>query len=105
MKKVTIATAIVAAIGFSAYLGFRPTTESELSDLVLANAEAITDIEQIGDNHYIVDKIPCYSAGSPIGFMCKYVSCTTCAEVSGFEKGTSGECTVVRPFPALPSLP
>ena len=40
-----IAVAIVAAVGISAYLGFRPTTESELSELQLANAEALTDKE------------------------------------------------------------
>ena len=46
MKRTTIiAAAIVAAIGISAYLGFRPATENELSDLQLANAEALTNDE------------------------------------------------------------
>ena len=38
MKKSIIAVAFVAAVGLSAYLGFRPATESELSELQLANA-------------------------------------------------------------------
>ena len=33
MKKSIIAVAFVAAVGLSAYLGFRPATESELSEL------------------------------------------------------------------------
>ena len=45
MKKYLISAAIVAAAGISAYLGFRPATESELSALQLANAEALTDKE------------------------------------------------------------
>ena len=44
-KKVTIAAAIVAAVGISAYLGFRPATGSELSELQLAKAEALIDKE------------------------------------------------------------
>ena len=47
MKKPIIAAAIVAAVGISAYLGFRPATESELSDIQLANAEALSDTEII----------------------------------------------------------
>ena len=46
MKKSIIAVAFVAAVGLSAYLGFRPATESELSELQLANAEALTNDEK-----------------------------------------------------------
>ena len=45
MKKTVIATAIVAAVGFSAYLGFRPDPTSSLSELQLANADALSDDE------------------------------------------------------------
>ena len=47
MKKYLISAAIVAAVGISAYLGFRPATESELSDIQLANAEALSTGEII----------------------------------------------------------
>ena len=45
MKKSLIAAAIVAAVGFSAYLGFRPAPASTLTELQLANAEARSDPE------------------------------------------------------------
>ncbi|MBD5324173.1 MAG: hypothetical protein HDS02_04960 [Bacteroides sp.] len=45
MKKTVIAAAIVAAVGLSAYLGFRPDPASSLTELQLANAEALTDVE------------------------------------------------------------
>ena len=45
MKKTVIAAAVVAAVGFSAYLGFRPDPASSLTELKLANAEALSDIE------------------------------------------------------------
>ena len=45
MKKTVIAAAIVAAVGFSAYLGFRPDPASSLTELQLANAEALSNGE------------------------------------------------------------
>ena len=45
MKKTVIAAAIVAAVGLSAYLGFRPDPASTLTELQLANAEALSDTE------------------------------------------------------------
>ena len=53
--KVTIAAAIVAAVSISAYLGFRPATESELSELQLANAEALSDGEVYIEYHVACD--------------------------------------------------
>ena len=47
MKKQIIVAAIAAAVGISAFLGFRPATESELSELQLANAEALTNDEEL----------------------------------------------------------
>ena len=47
MKKYLISAAIVAVVGISAYLGFCPATESELSALQLANAEALSTGEII----------------------------------------------------------
>ena len=46
MKKILISAAIVAAVGFSAYLGFRPDPASSLTELQLANAEALSNDEQ-----------------------------------------------------------
>ena len=45
MKKTVIAAAIVTAVGFSAYLGFRPDPTSTLTELQLANAEALSNGE------------------------------------------------------------
>ena len=45
MKKSLIAAAIVAAVGFSAYFGLRPDPASSLTELQLANAEALSDPE------------------------------------------------------------
>ena len=45
MKKTVIAAATVAAVGFSAYLGFRPDPASSLTELQLANAEALSNGE------------------------------------------------------------
>ena len=58
MKKTVIATAIVAAVGFSAYLGFRPDPASSLTELQLANAEALSN------NEYD------YSTGKENRFLC-----------------------------------
>ena len=52
MKKSLIAAAIVAAVGFSAYLGFRPDPASSLTELQLANAEALSDTEGWIENGY-----------------------------------------------------
>ena len=52
MKKTVIAAATVAAVGFSAYLGFRPDPASSLTELQLANAEALSDIEGWIENGY-----------------------------------------------------
>lgn len=40
-----MAAAAVAAVGISAYLGFGQKAEPTLTELQLANAEALTDIE------------------------------------------------------------
>lgn len=40
-----MAAAAVAAVGISAYLGFGKKAEPTLTELQLANAEALTDIE------------------------------------------------------------
>ncbi|MDE7461206.1 MAG: hypothetical protein K2M85_09055 [Paramuribaculum sp.] len=47
MKKTVIAAAVVAAVGFLAYFGFglRPDSASSLTELQLANAEVLSDIE------------------------------------------------------------
>ena len=45
MKKTVIAAAIVAAVGLSAYLGLRPDPTSSLTELQLANAEALCNDE------------------------------------------------------------
>lgn len=45
MKKPFIVAAIVAAVGISAYIGFRPDPTASLTELQLANAEALSDIE------------------------------------------------------------
>ncbi|MBD5244731.1 MAG: hypothetical protein HDS57_04615 [Barnesiella sp.] len=45
MKKTVIVAATVAAVGFSAYLGFRPDPASTLTELQLANAEAPSNDE------------------------------------------------------------
>ncbi|MBD5331940.1 MAG: hypothetical protein HDS00_08610 [Bacteroides sp.] len=45
MKKSLIAAAIVAAVGFSAHLGLRPDPASSLTELQLANAEALCNDE------------------------------------------------------------
>ena len=45
MKKSVIATATVAAVGFSAYLGFRPDPASSLTEPQLVNAEALSNGE------------------------------------------------------------
>ena len=50
MKKTVIAAAIVAAVGFSAYLGFRPDLTFSLPELQLANAEALSNDEQGGSS-------------------------------------------------------
>ena len=52
MKKSVIAAAIVAAVGLSAYLGFRPEPASTLTELQLANAEALSDTEGWIENGY-----------------------------------------------------
>ncbi len=57
MKKLLMSAAIVAALGFSAYLGFRPEPTTPLSELQLANAEALSD-----------DELP------PIEIVCPYPS-------------------------------
>ena len=58
MKKTVIAAAIVAAVGLSAYLGFRPDPTSSLTELQLANAEALSN------NEYD------YSTGKEDRFLC-----------------------------------
>ena len=45
MRKKIMAAAAVAAVGISAYLGFGQKAEPTLTELQLANAEALTDIE------------------------------------------------------------
>ena len=45
MRKKIMAAAAVAAVGISAYLGFGKKAEPTLTELQLANAEALTDIE------------------------------------------------------------
>ena len=45
MKKTVIAAAIVASVGLSAYLGFRPDPTSTLTEIQLANAEALSNID------------------------------------------------------------
>ena len=52
MKKTVIAAAIVAAVGFSAYLGFRAAPASTRTELQLANAEALSDTEGWIENGY-----------------------------------------------------
>ena len=52
MKKTVIAAAIVAAVGLSAYLGFLPDPASSLTELQLANAEALSYIEGWIENGY-----------------------------------------------------
>ena len=52
MKKTVIAAAIVAAVGLSAYLGFRPDPTASLTELQLANAEALSDPEGWIENGY-----------------------------------------------------
>lgn len=45
MRKKIMTAATVAAVGISAYLGFGQKAEPTLTELQLANAEALTDIE------------------------------------------------------------
>ena len=45
MRKTILSAAVVAAVGISAYLGFGQKAEPILTELQLANAEALTDIE------------------------------------------------------------
>ena len=45
MRKKIMTAAAVAAVGISAYLGFGQKAEPTLTELQLANAEALTDIE------------------------------------------------------------
>ena len=51
MKKSVIAAVTVAAVGVSAYLGFRPDPASSLTELQLANTEALSKGEGTGTRH------------------------------------------------------
>ena len=62
MKKSLIAAAIVAAVGFSAYLGLRPDPTSTLTELQLANAEALSDTETNPDDDLGYSKA-CHEGG------------------------------------------
>lgn len=67
-------------------------------DIFNQNIEALSDIEQIGDNWYIVDNIPCASEATEYRVDHSYVNCTTCAKEFGKAHDTSGSCTNVRPL-------
>ena len=70
----------------------------QFSELQLANAEALANIEQIGDKWYYVDKIPCASCGAEMRLDCSYVNCQTCLREAGKAISEEGECTNVREF-------
>lgn len=55
MKKAIISAALVAAIGAGGYMGFRANSSqsNQLSDVMLANIEALAEDESAGSNcHY-----------------------------------------------------
>lgn len=82
------------------YVGVKSSTQAtQLSDLQLENIEALSDIEQIGGNYYIVDQIPCFSTASEVRADCSYINCFDCKPQAGNAGGSEGRCTNVRTFP------
>lgn len=99
MKKGMIFIAIAALACGSGALGYSiQKSTSDLSALTIANIEALTEIVDINGQNYIVDIIPCASAGEEIRVDCSYVNCSTCKIQYGKSDGLEGTCTEVRPF-------
>lgn len=73
MKKSLIAAAVVAAVGISAYLGFRPDPTPALTELQLANAEALTNDEGTGTRY------KCYTS-THYEECSSVIICSTCEE-------------------------
>lgn len=62
MKKSLIAVTVVAAVGLSAYLGLRPDPTSSLTELLLANTEALSNDEY----DYSTGKENRFHCGGPV---------------------------------------
>lgn len=94
MKKCLFSAAVVAAMAIG-YTFSYSDSEPALSDIELANVEALADEES--ENGTITEKIPCYSAYVWEPFE-HFVYCLECKEHSGHHTGNAGECTIVRPL-------
>ena len=99
MKKLIVVLAF-AVIMTAGWYGFNKTISHDESNdnLLLENIEALSDIESIGGKWYIVDRIPCASAGNEVLIHKSYVNCTDCKTQHGAQQGLPGECTNVRPI-------
>ena len=98
MKKF-ILPAIVAVAAVSGIFGyFNQPAKHKANALILANVEALTDVQEIGGTLYIVDEIPCASSANESRIDCSYVNCTDCESQHGKSYGDNGTCTSIRPL-------
>lgn len=88
-KKFLLSAALltVVAMGVSGYFSYTASTSSDNSpNLVLANAEAISD-----DSEMSAEELPCYSAYMIDPSEC-FIYCLDCSTHKGHPVGPVGKC-------------
>lgn len=82
MKKKIIAAAVVAVMGISTYVGINAQKRDAMSDIQMANVEALVSGEG-------GDLIPCHSSAT-IDYHRSYTDCSKCERIENY-KGTGTE--------------
>ncbi len=86
MKKKIIAAAVVAVMGISTYVGINAQKRDTMSDIQMANVEALVSGEG-------GDLIPCHSSAT-IDYHRSYTDCSKCERIENYKgTGTEARCT------------
>ena len=86
MKKRIIFAAVVALLGVSAYVGVNAQQKDAMSDIQMANVEALVSGES-------GDRIPCHSSANQ-KYGKSYVDCSKCERIEDWEGSkTESRCT------------